>query len=659
MIAYGFKRNFPRDEKERKGKNYKRFFPPYEFCVILVFSLVTVIIFCSLLTQNQIIVIGANKEFKVNPGRKNTNISDTNEHDKIPPGTYNRSVTPREYYRSHSLTFMPTIFCSMNTNDILQIKLSIETWGRFCSKIVGFSNVESEHTVRIGSYDSRWEKQRNILKYVHEHFNTYDYYIFITANNTFWHIPNFQNYIINEKLKDGEALYLGRLFTDFGVDYHSGGGYIFNHHALSVWHTKCENYEMDIETFNEDLQVALCLKENGVLPYNTADDFGRERFHPFCMECFSDDTVLNKPMLYLNEITFRSYFNSYYKLKYKQKPWPDCCSPWPILFHAYNDGWTGSYFNHFFPDQKCSIELEMTGWTGYTTTADLKIAGIGNDIVQIVEMILEAEENDEVCSVSYEEANKVRSEQGYTDSLSEIFPLMKDARVQIRQAWGYDKQQTMHYGTRYNHTGDVWVQGLINSIDYERVLRSYILPQMKPEIPEQTIKDTLVIYLRNGDAADRLTKWNWFPEWQDKNFTKYLFDVIEKSGLPKIEIVKKIGKNIEPHPSFKHLEQNYDIIVKNRTLKEDLSVLMNCEHLVLDFSTFAYTAALMNKKLKHVYIPWIHGIKTNLTDDIGYTIPPTETRTVHLISPKGKWVTKRIKDGDMIFIEEDSNCCRR
>mmetsp|Transcript_16257 Transcript_16257/g.37689 ORF Transcript_16257/g.37689 Transcript_16257/m.37689 type:complete len:134 (-) Transcript_16257:248-649(-) len=68
--------------------------------------------------------------------------------------------------------------------------------------------------------------------------------------------------------------------------FNSGGaGYVLNRAALQLLATNAVDQphcQPNLKGFWEDVQVAGCLKRSGgVLPLDTRDSLGRERFHPF------------------------------------------------------------------------------------------------------------------------------------------------------------------------------------------------------------------------------------------------------------------------------------------------------------------------------------------------------------------------------------------
>ena len=80
-------------------------------------------------------------------------------------------------------------------------------------------------------------------------------------------------------------MFLGRRFQiPNGQLFNSGGaGYVLNKAALKLLadnldNQKCRPHQ---HVFAEDVNVAHCLAVNGVVPYDTRDANGGERFHPF------------------------------------------------------------------------------------------------------------------------------------------------------------------------------------------------------------------------------------------------------------------------------------------------------------------------------------------------------------------------------------------
>ena len=89
------------------------------------------------------------------------------------------------------------------------------------------------------------------------------------------------------------------------------------------------------------------------------------------------------------------------------------------------------------------------------------------------------------------------------------------------------------------------------------------------------------------------------------------------------------------HPLVNKIRDDYGADIQHGTILEDFSVLNNCTNLVLDFSTFGYTAALMNTNLKSVFISKFvdkNGVSllNDINGDIGFTMPEIESRCFSL-----------------------------
>ena len=124
-------------------------------------------------------------------------------------------------------------------------------------------------------------------------------------------------------------LFLGRRFAQGGNRermFNSGGaGYVLNRAALEVLaenaldNPQCQPH---LKGFWEDVQVANCLKKAaGVLPYDTRDELGRERFHPFT------------PANHLAYRIPRSGKDWYAQYSIDLKEGAECCSARSVSFH--------------------------------------------------------------------------------------------------------------------------------------------------------------------------------------------------------------------------------------------------------------------------------------------------------------------------------------
>ncbi|CAN0027829.1 unnamed protein product [Ectocarpus fasciculatus] len=82
-------------------------------------------------------------------------------------------------------------------------------------------------------------------------------------------------------------MFLGRRLQRFGEQhriYNNGGAsYVMNQAAVGLLGNHLDDNQCQPHTKQswEDVLVSRCLKNNGVVAFDTRDDLGRERFHPF------------------------------------------------------------------------------------------------------------------------------------------------------------------------------------------------------------------------------------------------------------------------------------------------------------------------------------------------------------------------------------------
>lgn len=142
-------------------------------------------------------------------------------------------------------------------------------------------------------YNNIWQKTRANWRYVYEYYrDDFDYFHF-GGDDLFVLPTNLRAFLSSGPIKDrqdaGEPLFLGRLFKQNGNErslFNSGGsGYIFNTLALELLYDSLDEpfCRPHLKGFFEDVMVAECFK-NGpahLLPLDTRDASGAERFHPF------------------------------------------------------------------------------------------------------------------------------------------------------------------------------------------------------------------------------------------------------------------------------------------------------------------------------------------------------------------------------------------
>ena len=128
-------------------------------------------------------------------------------------------------------------------------------------------------------------------------------------------------------------MFLGRRFQiPNGQLFNSGGaGYTLNRAALNLLIANLENEKCrpHQRVFAEDVNVAHCLKVNGVVPYDTRDSAGGERYHPFTP---ANHLGWRPPAKRKLDGSSPDWYENY------NQPWGlklglECCSPQSVAFH--------------------------------------------------------------------------------------------------------------------------------------------------------------------------------------------------------------------------------------------------------------------------------------------------------------------------------------
>ena len=260
-------------------------------------------------------------------------------------------------------------------------------------------------------------------------------------------------------------------------------------------------------------------------------------------------------------------------------------------------------------------ELRIPTWTGVCNVKGKQILGLGNDIYQIGVAIIEGVEKKAV-KVTFNEADISRKNAHNLDGIIDLFPSLQDGVF-------------LNNGETTNVIVPMLISRHWQMADFSSSkLRSCLIKHFKPYIHDylnndNTYKDVLVIHLRGGDALDEWVQSAWRPSPMDYDYYK---DAIERSNIKKILIVTTPPENGKMHPLVKQIQSDYNADVQHGEILEDFSILINCENLVLDFSTFGYTAALMNTNLRNVFISKFIDKKSrpllrDINEDIGFTMP--------------------------------------
>ena len=149
-------------------------------------------------------------------------------------------------------------------------------------------------------YNNIWQKVRSIWSYVYDnYYEDFDYF-HIGGDDLYLIVENLRLYLESEEIQAAQnggkkpdpnnaqnqtPLFLGRRFAEQGNMkriFNSGGsGYTINKAALKVLVESFQTCNPHQHTFAEDVMVAACFRKNGIVPYDTKDDAGGERYMPF------------------------------------------------------------------------------------------------------------------------------------------------------------------------------------------------------------------------------------------------------------------------------------------------------------------------------------------------------------------------------------------
>eukprot|EP00622_Pseudochattonella_farcimen_P003851 FR739114.1.p1 GENE.FR739114.1~~FR739114.1.p1 ORF type:complete len:317 (+),score=59.08 FR739114.1:1-951(+) len=220
-----------------------------------------------------------------------------------------------------------------------------DTWASRCDGFVFMSDTEdlSLPAARVShegkeEYNNIWQKVRSIWKYVHLHYGDKFDWFMVGGDDLIVIPPNLRAYLLSEEIQresghGSTPMFLGRRFQiPNGQLFNSGGaGYALNKAALDLLvadldNQKCRPHQ---HVFAEDVNVAHCLSVNGVIPYDTRDDDGGERFHPFTP---ASHLSWRPPKRKKPDGSSQDWYENY------NRPWGiklglDCCAPSSVSFH--------------------------------------------------------------------------------------------------------------------------------------------------------------------------------------------------------------------------------------------------------------------------------------------------------------------------------------
>jgi glycoprotein-N-acetylgalactosamine 3-beta-galactosyltransferase len=193
------------------------------------------------------------------------------------------------------------IVYTTESNHATKIPVIRETWGPRCDGFMVASTKTDPkvNAVEIGhqgeeKYDNIWQKIRSVWSYVYDnYYNDYDWF-HIGGEDMFVIPENLRLYVESEEIIQASQtkgglqmpLYLGcQLAFEGNKDMmfnQGGGGYTLNKAALKALVVQGIPYfYSDALTFTEDVMIAKVFQKLGVYPYDTRDEKGAERYHPY------------------------------------------------------------------------------------------------------------------------------------------------------------------------------------------------------------------------------------------------------------------------------------------------------------------------------------------------------------------------------------------
>ena len=151
-------------------------------------------------------------------------------------------------------------------------------------------------SISCNQFDLIKSQVRSIWRYTWENFaSDFDFFT-LHGDDVYYIVENLRQYLLSPSVQrleaSGEALYMGRRMSVDGTGpaFNTGASsYVLNKVALgllvkeiaSTTNPECPH---TLQTSEEDVCVARCLKSAGVLPLDTRDAAGGDRFHPIAPE---------------------------------------------------------------------------------------------------------------------------------------------------------------------------------------------------------------------------------------------------------------------------------------------------------------------------------------------------------------------------------------
>lgn len=220
------------------------------------------------------------------------------------------------------------VLSSASSEDARKAMAIRKSWGKYCHPLIFVTNQTAGIKVDwADGYEGIAGKSFRCWQFAYEYFVQHVRppvdFILKADTDTFIMGQNMHKYL--RRFDPTLPHYIGRQFVNpSGVSFVAGTAIILSRSSLAIFyeasHSGRENCSVDaFRLFGpaEDLALASCLKEVGVLPHNTQDSVGRERF-----------MVFNPDAMYM-----RSFPAWYSAFSFNTRNDADCCSEEAVAFH--------------------------------------------------------------------------------------------------------------------------------------------------------------------------------------------------------------------------------------------------------------------------------------------------------------------------------------
>ena len=175
-------------------------------------------------------------------------------------------------------------------------------------------------------------------------------------------------------------------------------------------------------------------------------------------------------------------------------------------------------------------------------------------------------------------------------------------------------------GRNFYYHNEKSLQIYYKTLDIDRrreLCKKYLIPNLKIYKPLNLPSDLLIIHIRSGDQiADcykNRDKFNWeqninhfYSQFHPSYVIKppcYFYDIITRNGYKNVKIITERDRT-NPLISKVYnfcVNNNINIEIQSDTLVNDMNTILNAKHLIMGFSTFPLSLALLSTNLEKLY----------------------------------------------------------